>query len=101
MENGPMETVPWNERCKEQEIKESQRSFGNVANMILTVLGRSSMGIHGGRQGERDGLGREGIQHCTMGCIRITDATVKKVVQFYEKYRRLNIAISLKVQNNE
>ena len=36
------------------------------------VGARTGMGLHAGRAGDQDGLGREGPAHATKGCIRTT-----------------------------
>jgi len=47
--------------------------YGSHGLLIFNVAARTGMAIHAGREGVPDGLGREGPQHCTMGCIRIAD----------------------------
>jgi len=48
-------------------------SYGSHGNYIFTVPGRDKMGVHSGRSNTPDGLGRLGVNHATLGCIRTTD----------------------------
>ena len=48
-------------------------SYGSHGNYIFTVPGRDWMGVHSGRSDTPDGLGRAGVNHATLGCIRTTD----------------------------
>jgi len=47
--------------------------YGSNGNYIFTVPERTDMGVHSGRAGTPDGLGRSGVDHATLGCIRTTD----------------------------
>ena len=47
--------------------------YGSHGNYVFTVPGRTDMGVHSGRAGLRDGAGRSGVNHATLGCIRTTD----------------------------
>jgi hypothetical protein len=47
--------------------------YGSNGNHIFTVPDRSGMGVHSGRVETPDGLGRSGVGHATLGCIRTTD----------------------------
>jgi hypothetical protein len=48
-------------------------SYGSHGNYIFTVPGRTNMGVHSGRSTTPDQLGRPGVNHATLGCIRTTD----------------------------
>lgn len=48
-------------------------AYGSSGNHIFTVPGRDKMGVHAGRAGHPDKLGRSGVNHATLGCIRTTD----------------------------
>ena len=55
-------------------------AYGSLGIFIFNVPGREGMGVHSGRAGAPDGLGRRGFLHCTLGCIRATEeATVQLV----------------------
>jgi hypothetical protein len=45
----------------------------------FAVSGRTGMGVHAGREGRKDGAGREGVNHATFGCIRTTDGGVRGI----------------------
>jgi len=47
--------------------------YGSNGNYIFTVPDRTNMGVHSGRIDTPDGLGRTGVGHATLGCIRTTD----------------------------
>ena len=47
--------------------------YGSNGNYIFTVPGRPDMGVHSGRLGWPDQVGRSGVNHATFGCIRTTD----------------------------
>ena len=47
--------------------------YGSHGNYIFSVPDRPDMGVHSGRTGRRDGAGRSGVNHATLGCIRTTD----------------------------
>jgi hypothetical protein len=48
-------------------------AYGSHGNYIFTVPGRDDMGVHSGRESVPDQLGRSGVDHATLGCIRTTD----------------------------
>ena len=50
-----------------------ESGYGSNGNYIFTVPGRDNMGVHSGRADTPDGLGRSGVGHATLGCIRTTD----------------------------
>jgi RHS repeat-associated protein len=41
---------------------------------------RTAMGVHSGREGEKDLANREGVEHATNGCIRTTDSAMAQIV---------------------
>lgn len=45
---------------------------------------RVGMGLHSGRKGVKDGLGREDHLHCTMGCIRTEPAAMEYMAERWE-----------------
>jgi RHS repeat-associated protein len=47
--------------------------YGENGINIFNVPGCSGCGVHSGRRDVFDGLGRKGIYHATLGCIRTTD----------------------------
>ncbi len=53
--------------------------FGSNGNFVFDVPGRPGMGVHSGRRGVPDALGRRGPQHATKGCIRTTDAGTQAI----------------------
>jgi hypothetical protein len=55
--------------------------FGAHGIFIFNVPGREGMGVHSGREGIPDGLGRKGFLHCTLGCIRTTDEAMTQLVR--------------------
>lgn len=56
-------------------------AYGSNGNYVFRVPGCSGCGIHSGRQGTPDQLGRTGPQHATSGCIRTTDAATDLIGQ--------------------
>jgi hypothetical protein len=56
-------------------------AFGSHGIFIFKVPGREGMGVHSGREGVPDGLGRSGFLHCTIGCIRTTDDATAQLVK--------------------
>jgi RHS repeat-associated protein len=52
----------------------SSGPYGSNGNFVFNFPNGSGIGIHSGRVGVPDGLGRTGYQHATNGCIRTTDA---------------------------
>jgi hypothetical protein len=56
-------------------------AYGSNGIFIFDVPGREGMGVHSGRAGVPDGLGRSGFRHCTMGCIRTTDDATAQLVR--------------------
>jgi len=85
--------------------RKNDDQYGNVANVHFEgvpshfkgVPDRTHMGIHSGRQGTKDKVGRKGTKHCTFGCIRTTDEAVKKLVTFVNT----RVEVHLIVKNNE
>jgi uncharacterized membrane protein len=59
--------------------------------MRFSVANRSGMGIHAGRNGQYDGLGRGGPAHATMGCIRTTDAAMSAIASAWEGSATLTV----------
>lgn len=68
------------ERSKTHPDDAPDSAFGNFGIFIFTVPGREDMGVHSGREGVPDGLGRKGFRHCTMGCVRTTDEAMEQLV---------------------
>jgi hypothetical protein len=56
-------------------------AYGSHGIFIFDVPEREGMGVHSGREGVPDGLGRTGFQHCTMGCIRTTDEATAQLLK--------------------
>jgi hypothetical protein len=48
-------------------------AYGSHGGVAFDVPGRTNMEIHSGREDVPDQLGRSGVNHATMGCIRTTD----------------------------
>ncbi|EHO40688.1 RHS repeat-associated core domain-containing protein [Caldithrix abyssi DSM 13497] len=59
--------------------------YGNIGNFVFDVPGRSGMGVHAGRENVPDRLGRKGVNHCTMGCIRTTDEAMKNILNTHNE----------------
>jgi hypothetical protein len=57
--------------------------FGQHGIFLFDVAGREGMGIHAGRQLVKDGLGRMGPAHCTLGCIRTTDEGTEAMLRLH------------------
>jgi len=57
--------------------------YGSYGNFIFDVPGRTGMGVHSGRVGLCDKLGRCGSDFATMGCIRTTDKATKKIMDLH------------------
>jgi hypothetical protein len=57
--------------------------FGLYGIILFSVVGRTGMGIHSGRAGVPDALGREGIFHCTLGCLRTSDAAMAALARIH------------------
>jgi hypothetical protein len=60
-------------------------AYGSFGILVFNVPGRSGMGIHSGRWQVPDGLGRSGPFHCTMGCIRTTDAVMQQLLTQHQR----------------
>ena len=56
-------------------------AYGSNGFFGFEVPGHEGMGVHSGREGVPDGLGRSGFLHCTMGCIRTTDEATAQLVR--------------------
>jgi hypothetical protein len=55
-------------------------AFGSNGNYIFKVPGcHDTCGVHSGRQNIPDALGRMGVAHATMGCIRTTDEAMRLI----------------------
>jgi hypothetical protein len=55
-------------------------AYGSHGIFIFNVPHRIGMGVHSGRANLRDGFKKLGFEHCTMGCIRTTDATMVELL---------------------
>jgi hypothetical protein len=51
-------------------------AYGSHGIFIFEVPGREGLGLHAGREGVADGLGRIGYLHCTLGCIRTVEGAM-------------------------
>jgi RHS repeat-associated protein len=60
-------------------------NFGSHGNFVFDVPGHTGMGVHSGREGDPDQLGREGWRHATDGCIRTTDAATGTILRHEQK----------------
>jgi len=58
-------------------------SLGKHGILIFGVKDRPGMGVHSGRAGVKDGLGREGFEHCTEGCIRTEDPMMAALTELH------------------
>jgi hypothetical protein len=58
-------------------------SYGAYGILTFGVKGRTGMGIHSGEATRPDGMGRTGIYHCTMGCIRTTNDAMNALVSLH------------------
>ncbi len=56
-------------------------AYGSHGFFGFDVPGREGMGVHSGREGVADGLGRSGFRYCTFGCIRTTDEATAQLVK--------------------
>ena len=56
-------------------------AYGSHGIFIFEVPNREGMGVHSGREGVKDGFGKSGFEHCTMGCIRTTDEAMAQLVR--------------------
>jgi hypothetical protein len=55
-------------------------AFGSYGNYIFKVPGcHDTCGVHSGRKTIPDALGRQGVKHATMGCIRTTDEAMRLI----------------------
>ena len=55
-------------------------AYGSYGGLLFMVPGRTGMEVHSGRATVPDGLGRVGVEHCTLGCIRTTDDAMAAIV---------------------
>ena len=62
-------------------LSDPDSEYGAHGILIFNVPNRTGMGVHSGRAGIPDGLGRSGPQHCTLGCIRTTDEAMAAFLQ--------------------
>lgn len=51
------------------------------------------MGIHAGRQDVSDGLGRTGVHHATLGCIRTLGAAMEAIAAAWEHDRAARLTV--------
>ncbi len=58
-------------------------SYGSNGNFIFDVPNRDGMGVHSGRAGECDDVGKCGVEHATRGCIRTTDIATELLKQLH------------------
>jgi hypothetical protein len=68
-------------------------AYGSHGIFIFDVPGREGMGVHSGREGLPDGLGRRGVLHCTMGCIRTTDEATAQLLRTHAADPITSIAV--------
>jgi hypothetical protein len=64
----------------------SQGSYGpagivRLDDFVLDGRPHQGVGIHSGRKLAADGLGRTGVDHCTLLCIRTTDVAMSMITQ--------------------
>ena len=59
-------------------------AYGSYGIFIFDVPGRDAMGVHSGRRNIRDGAGRIGFRHCTMGCVRTTDEAMAQLIATHQ-----------------
>ncbi len=69
-------------------------AYGSHGIFIFNVPNREGMGVHSGRDGVPDGLGRSGFRHCTMGCIRTTDDATAQLLRIHAIDPILSITVS-------
>jgi len=50
-----------------------ESAYGSNGINVFNLPGCAGCGVHSGRQDKPDGLGRSGVFHATLGCIRTTD----------------------------
>jgi hypothetical protein len=60
-------------------------AFGAQGILVFSVPGRTGMGVHSGRARIVDALGRVGICHCTLGCIRTTDGAMEQLLELHDR----------------
>lgn len=58
-------------------------AYGVGPRFLFDVPGREGMEVHAGRANIPDGLGRVGIAHCTMGCIRTTRDGIASILSLH------------------
>jgi hypothetical protein len=68
------------DHCAAHKGDPPQSPYGSHGIFIFDVPDREGMGVHSGREGVPDGLGRSGFLHCTMGCVRTTDDAMAQLV---------------------
>lgn len=82
------------ERHTEHSDDAPDSGYGSHGNYIFTVPGRNNMGVHSGRSDTPDGLGRLGVNHATLGCIRTTDegtAAIRDAMRSDDPIARITI----------
>lgn len=55
-------------------------AFGSFGILTFTVPDHSGLGVHSGRRDVPDGRGRKGKDHCTEGCVRTDDDSMRVIV---------------------
>jgi len=68
--------------------------FGMYGIIVFSVIGRTGMGVHSGRVGVPDALGREGIGHATLGCVRTSDAAMAAIARIHATDSILAITVA-------
>ncbi len=68
-------------------------SFGSYGVLVFAVPGRTGMGVHSGRATTPDLLGRVGVEHCTLGCVRSKDGALSDLVALHAEEPITQIAV--------
>ena len=69
-------------------------SYGSVGIFVFAVPEREGMGVHSGRRTAKDGRGRIGPAHATMGCIRTTDEAMTGIKEVHDNDPIKQISVS-------
>lgn len=81
--NGPIVETGDSESYGPDFIPIGDAGDGDDRNDIARQRG---LGIHGGREGKKDGKGRTGYEYNTLGCIRMGNSDLKELVELMETY---------------
>lgn len=84
--DGPFPLGLWPYDHHQQHADDAPESaFGTHGILLFMVSGRTGLGLHSGRQHAPDALGRSGVAHATLGCVRTTDTAMAAILETHSR----------------